>query len=125
MELAFLRPQLKRAISRARAESIPLHLAEQDEFGVTHGQIGAHLLSLWGLPDPLIETAAFHHEPLLAGKPQLGILTAVHLADAFALDSSFASLDTEGFGFDRNYLDALHLTDRLEELRDIDLVPQG
>ena len=52
-------------------------------------------------------------------------LVDIVLADAFALDSSFASLDTEGFGFDRNYLDELQLTGRLEELRDIDLVPQG
>jgi len=34
---------------------------EQATYGVTHAQLGAHLLSSWGLPVMFIEATAFHH----------------------------------------------------------------
>ncbi|NNF66588.1 MAG: HDOD domain-containing protein, partial [Gammaproteobacteria bacterium] len=35
--------------------------AEQEVFGHTHCEVGAYLLGLWGLPNPIVESAAFHH----------------------------------------------------------------
>lgn len=34
---------------------------ERERFGVTHAQLGAHLLSSWGLPMEFVQIAAFHH----------------------------------------------------------------
>src|SRR5205085_1070346 len=50
-------------IAAARKHVHPLHEQEATQLGVTHGQVGAHLLSLWGMPLPLVETAALHLTP--------------------------------------------------------------
>ena len=52
-----------------------------DAFEVQHGAIGAYLLGLWGLEDPVVEAVAFHHLPSLAPAAGLSALVAVHLAN--------------------------------------------
>lgn len=39
----------------------PLLDAEKQILGVTHPQVGAFLLGLWGLPDTVVEAVALHH----------------------------------------------------------------
>lgn len=59
------------------------HLAaEREVFGVTHAEIGAYLLGLWGLPDPVVEAVAFHHQPADCPSVVFGPVTAVHAANA-------------------------------------------
>ncbi len=52
-------------------------------FGFTHQDVGAQLLKKWGLPEVLIATTQFHHEPQDASdyKTQVAI---IHLANAIA-----------------------------------------
>lgn len=54
--------------------------AEREIFGTTHAEVGSYLLWLWGLPDPVVEAVAFHHNP--SGLPAGGFapLTAVYVA---------------------------------------------
>jgi putative nucleotidyltransferase with HDIG domain len=35
---------------------------ELERFGVTHAQLGAHVLSLWSLPDAVVQAVALHHD---------------------------------------------------------------
>lgn len=42
----------------------PLVEAEIKEFGCHHGEVGAYLLSLWGLPDKIVEAVLWHHGPI-------------------------------------------------------------
>lgn len=42
----------------------PLVEAEINEFGCHHGEVGAYLLQLWGLPDKIVEAVLWHHGPL-------------------------------------------------------------
>lgn len=42
----------------------PLVEAEIEEFGCHHGEVGAYLLSLWGLPDKIVEAVLWHHGPI-------------------------------------------------------------
>jgi len=65
-----------------REQSVPLVQAERDLLGATHGEVGAYLLGLWGLPDPIVETVAYHHRPLESDNEHFGPLAAVHIADA-------------------------------------------
>jgi putative nucleotidyltransferase with HDIG domain len=51
-------------------------------FGVTHAEIGAYLIGLWGLPDALVEAIAYHHRPGRSGDGKFGPLATVHLGDA-------------------------------------------
>lgn len=59
-----------------------VHLAEADELGVTHAEVGAYLLGIWGLPLDVVETAAFHHTPSHLSEGSLEMLAAFHAADA-------------------------------------------
>jgi HD-like signal output (HDOD) protein/CheY-like chemotaxis protein len=69
-------------IRTARETRRALHLVEADELGVTHGEVGAYLLGIWGLPLNVVETAAFHHVPSTLTEGSLDMLAAFHTADA-------------------------------------------
>jgi HD-like signal output (HDOD) protein len=65
----------------ATSERMP-HELEQELLGVTHAEVGAYLLGVWGLPFSIVEATAFHHQPSNAGLEAPDVLAAVHLADA-------------------------------------------
>lgn len=69
-------------IELADKESIHLCTAESRIFGTTHAEVGGYLLGIWGLPDSIIETIFFHHNPGISPEKEFGIITAVHVADA-------------------------------------------
>jgi HD-like signal output (HDOD) protein len=70
-----------RAIGTLLAENLLLTTVEQDEFAVTHAEVGAYLLGLWGLPAPILKIVSEHHNPPPAGHPAFGPERAVHAAD--------------------------------------------
>jgi HD-like signal output (HDOD) protein/CheY-like chemotaxis protein len=49
--------------NRARLEHRPTFEIEHEELGVTHAELGGYLLGLWGLPETIVEVAAWHHRP--------------------------------------------------------------
>jgi putative nucleotidyltransferase with HDIG domain len=63
---------------------LPLHEVEAEREGVTHADLGAHLLSLWGLPDGIAEAVAHHHRPVAVEGLELDAVAAVHIANALA-----------------------------------------
>ena len=65
---------------------IPLHEVEEEVQGVTHAATGAYLLSLWGLPDGVVEAVAHHHDPSELPATALDAIAAVHIANALAND---------------------------------------
>jgi HD-like signal output (HDOD) protein len=60
----------------------PYHQAEREVMGITHAEVGAYLFGLWGLPFPIVETVAFHHNPGAVDGGQCEVLAVVHAADA-------------------------------------------
>lgn len=46
-----------------------------------HAEVGAYLLGLWGLPNPIIEAVAFHHTPGKSGGEGLSLPKLIHIAD--------------------------------------------
>ncbi len=58
-----------------------LHEAERAAFGVSHAEIGAYLLRIWGIPDRIVEAVDAHHHPGEIAFDGLCALTAVHVAD--------------------------------------------
>jgi HD-like signal output (HDOD) protein len=46
---------------RAAAEKRPRHELERELWGIDHTAVGAYLLALWGLPEPIIDAVAHHH----------------------------------------------------------------
>ncbi|UQU62561.1 response regulator [Couchioplanes caeruleus] len=63
----------------------PLCRVEYATFGIDHRQIGARLLRLWFLPEPVIEAAAAHQEPVASGDvtdAAAAVALAHHLVEA-------------------------------------------
>ncbi len=58
--------------------------AERVVFGVSHAEVGAYLLGLWGLPIAVVEAVAWHHTPTPAACPvdRFSLATALHAAEA-------------------------------------------
>lgn len=74
----------REVMGRMDAEGLPAVEAERRVLGATHAEVGAYLLGLWGLPDPLVEAVAWHHTPSRCPGGAFTPLTAVHAADALA-----------------------------------------
>jgi HD-like signal output (HDOD) protein len=56
------------------------HAVEREQLGVTHAEIGAYLLGVWGLPFSVVQGVAFHHAPHLPPDGVVDIIAAVHVA---------------------------------------------
>ena len=66
------------------AHGTPRVEAEREAIQLDHGQVGAYLLRMWGLPACLIEAAAWHHQPELARAEDYALAAAVHVAESAA-----------------------------------------
>jgi len=58
--------EFRRSIEQARADRVPLHVAEETLLGTTHCEAGKIIATSWHLPQELIEVIACHHAPALA-----------------------------------------------------------
>jgi len=102
-----------------REESIPLFEAESRVFNATHAHVGAYLLGLWGLPDPIVEAVAFHHEPATSAERSFSSLAAVHVADALAYEFSSEPGGTPDGSVDLDYLEEIGMGLKLPLWRDV------
>jgi len=62
-------------------EKVIISTAEQEFFGVTHAEVGAYLLGLWGLPAEILNIVSLHHRVHLQDEGKVTPLIAVHAAD--------------------------------------------
>lgn len=102
-----------RALKRARTQRWPVFRAELEAFGSTHAEVGAYLLGLWGLPTPLVEAVAFHHQPATSADTAFSPLTAVHVADVLTQEKGRFSGEGAPNQLDAAHLEQLGATDRL------------
>jgi putative nucleotidyltransferase with HDIG domain len=68
---------------RSEALGVPVVQVEREQFGTTHAEAAACLFGMWGLPLPVLEAIAHHHQPLRSEHDTFTPLTAVHAANAF------------------------------------------
>jgi HD-like signal output (HDOD) protein/ActR/RegA family two-component response regulator len=108
---------LAEVLMAAEREGRPAHEIELGRHGITHAEIGAHLLALWGLPHTIVEAVAHHHRPLRSPAPLFDAIARVHIADALVADSETRPRDghTGLSRIDRDYLDRIGVTDRISE----------
>jgi HD-like signal output (HDOD) protein len=89
-------PEQAAAIATAAAATgRPWHVLEEEVLGVSHAEIGAYLLGLWGLPQQTVEALAFHHTPARLPRTGFDVLPAVYVADVL-IDEQAAALDLGG-----------------------------
>jgi HD-like signal output (HDOD) protein len=84
---------------------------ERERIGCTHPEVGAYLMSIWGLPFPLVHAVAYHHHPAEAAETKFSTLTAVHAADAIASEGDPSPLNHD-IALDQLYLNRLGLSER-------------
>ncbi|HWH70429.1 MAG TPA: response regulator [Candidatus Sulfotelmatobacter sp.] len=101
-------------LAQARQARRPLVEVERQELQATHAELGGFLLDLWGLPAPLVEAVALHHEPACADPVAFGPLTAVHAANVLEWELSGSAGDPAAPQLDLEYLRRLNLEDRVE-----------
>lgn len=99
-------------LRQAAEHNIPLVGAERSRLNATHAQVGAYLLGTWGIPVPVVEAVAHHHEPAAASLPEFGPLTALHVAIALADRAQAGGSSADGL-IDQQYLEAVGKLDRL------------
>ena len=54
---------------------------EQEILGISHAEIAAYLLAIWGFPNDQVIAVAFHHEPAKVNDRDFGLLCALHIAE--------------------------------------------
>lgn len=105
-------PREYRAILDRRENEPGSVLALEVEYlGCTHAQIGAYLMSIWGLPAPLVLAVALHHKPADDAQTKFSPLTAVHCADAIATISDPSPITHDG-ELDMAYLERMGLCEK-------------
>ena len=72
--------EYQEVMQRSRNEGTPVDQVEWEMFGATHAQIGAYLLGLWGLPEPIVTTVELHHSLDLHANTGFTPAAALHVA---------------------------------------------
>ena len=89
---------------------------------MSHAEVGAHLLALWGLPHDVVEAVAFHHRAQPGGEVTFDAVAAVHIAEALVHEAlgegGVAALPCAG-PLDIRYVERLGVADRLPAWRAI------
>ncbi|MDQ6996065.1 MAG: response regulator [Mariprofundus sp.] len=99
-------------IEQAKCSNMPLWQAEQQLIGVTHAEIGAYLLGLWGLSEHVVEIVHCHHLPEKCELDNFFALAAVHVADVLVHDPELKETG-HGVFLDESWLLRQDLLDRL------------
>lgn len=98
----------------------PLYEVEERLLTVSHAEIGAYLLGLWGLPYAVVEAVAHHHHPSrVAAQGSFGVLEAVHVADALACELADEHELHDRSGLDVGLLERLGVVERLSSWREL------
>jgi HD-like signal output (HDOD) protein len=91
---------------------------EVDLIGANHADLGAYLLNLWGLPYPVVEAVARHHDAMLLPQRKMDPTHAVCIADAIVSSQHNGKLLREGAetGLEKTYLEELGVLERVAGL---------
>jgi len=105
-----------KALELSESERLPLVSAELKTLGITHAEVGAYLLGLWGLPDPIVEAVAFHHYPDECPAEDFIPLTAVYAANIIEYELHADRTDVVSVA-DPDYLAGVGLGNRFDAWR--------
>ena len=92
---------------------------ERTCLGVTHAEIGGHLLALWGIPVPIVEAVTYHHA-IQESSMEAKVMTAIHVADIVA-EHQLSSLQEVRDAINWLFIDVNDLRDEVEEWLELDL----
>jgi len=117
--LAQMQAEYEQAIVMAEEQNILLRAAEKEIFETVHGDIGAYLMGLWGMPGPVVEAIGFHHRvdsyPDNAFSPAI----AVHVANIIYYENRPDEIIGAAPTLNLVHLKALGLADAVGHWRDL------
>jgi HD-like signal output (HDOD) protein len=105
-----------RALAGAREEKKPLFAIEEELMGVSHAEVGAYLMGIWGLPCPVVEAVAHHHHPDRVPQDTLDAVGIVHISNFLAHEHGRDLAGGEPLDhqpLDPEYLEALGVSDQV------------
>ena len=107
--------EYKKIVSESARGDNKIWEVEKGVLGASHAEIGAYLLSLWGISQSVVEAVAYHNEPSKCTNDNYSfVLIAVHAANAMEKDSTLGPAFIEN-EFDFDYLEKQGLSDRLPD----------
>jgi len=74
------------ALATARRNGTSLHEGEIAALGVSHAEVGAYLLGIWGMPLEIVDAVLLHHGTPRTDRQPTSIARTVYLADRLAHD---------------------------------------
>jgi putative nucleotidyltransferase with HDIG domain len=116
-----------RSLSGACQEKVPLFVIEEQLIGVSHAEVGAYLLSLWGLPAPMVEAVAHHHHPNRVPHDRMGVVPIVYVSNLLAHEREKGADEKAGIvteEFDLDFVTQAGLMPLIEEWRMNESQPQ-
>ena len=88
--------------------------SEYNVLKTSHEEMGAYLMGMWGLPDAILEAAAFHHHPGLLVSNKVEVVTALHIANGL-ISMNEREMETNYAGYlDMDYIEKFKLTKQLD-----------
>lgn len=99
-------------------EGRPMHELEVEHLGVTHAEIGAYLLGIWGLPVAVVEGVANHHCACDVVHRSFEVMDAVYVAHVLVqrlLPGKRDPDDVPDVAVDVEYLDRIGVAGRYAE----------
>jgi putative nucleotidyltransferase with HDIG domain len=108
---------LTRAMQGVREDRRPLYMIEEELVGVSHAEVGAYLLSMWGLPSPVVEAVAHHHHPERVAQEKIDMISVVYLANMLAHEHANSKEETAGPAvcIDPSILSIAEVNDNLDD----------
>jgi len=108
------------ALERSQEEKAPLFEVEEKLTRISHAEVGAYLLSMWGLPHPVVESVAHHHHPERMMHTELDIPLIVYVSNLLAHEVRENSNATVAYAFqpiDTALLEKIGIAGKLPEWR--------
>ncbi len=117
--LAQMADKYEEAVLLARENNICLRTAEKEIFDTVHGDIGAYLMGLWGMPGPVVEGIGFHHRLDNYPGRQFNPAIAVHAANAIYYENRPDELVGAPHEIAMVHLQSLGLGDKIDHWREV------
>jgi putative nucleotidyltransferase with HDIG domain len=110
---------LARCLQQSAAEDRPLFEIEEALTSISHAEVGAYLLSLWGLPYAIVEAVAHHHHPRRIPPNGPDMVAVVYTTNLLAHEREASELGRKAPAIDIEFLTRAGVMDKLPEWREI------
>ncbi len=117
--LAKMMDKYESAVLLAKEKDIRLRMAEKEIFDAVHGDVGAYLMGLWGMPGPVVEGIGFHHRLDNYPETQFSPAVAVNVANAIYYEVHPTEILGAPPTMDNAQLQAIGFGDKIDQWRDI------